>query len=612
MPHNAITASQDRGRVFALGILVTFAAFVLIVGVLLSFGLYVYFDTQHVNDGPVGNTQAPSALSGQPSERPDADLETGTGTSNISRTPTNRTPDSREDIDHRPAERSSSPKADHQATLNKDDLALSPKENQAPSRQDNSPPPPKEEPAKTKPQDTSNLKPDDAPKEGPAADESPKPILPPTGKETKGPGGSALPINNRLPNDVVVIKRQSETTDEELRKQLLLAPETGFNQLQAAILYKSLNEGLAQRQAGTSLPVNLASDLGPAQFRLLTVKVNRPEQFGLPWRGEPDCSLGKEAAERLQVLSQRLRDGLRKAAPQDDVRPDPDKLSQLLADQKGEEWRSSAAVPALVQLLQVENTPIRLLLVNLLAEIDGKEASAALVQRALFDLSPEVREKAVQALAKRPARQYQELLVQGLRYPWSPAAVHASEAITALRLNQVTPDLVNMLKEPEPSLPVKKNENEYTRTELVRINHLSNCVMCHAPSQAKEDLIRGRIPIPGEDPPPLYYNATSGLFARANTTFLRQDFSVVQPVTDNGKWPANQRYDYLVRTRKLNSNEVSQFRQLEAGGKLPKSYPQRDAVLTALRQLTNVDAGDSYEEWAKKVKDLPDKADPKK
>jgi hypothetical protein len=169
-----------------------------------------------------------------------------------------------------------------------------------------------------------------------------------------------------------------------------------------------------------------------------------------------------------------------------------------------------------------------------------------------------------------------------------------------------------MLKEPEPSLPVKKNENEYTRTELVRINHLSNCVLCHAPSQAKEDLIRGRIPIPGEDPPPLYYNATSGLFVRANTTFLRQDFSVVQPVTDNGKWPANQRYDYLVRTRKLNSKELSQFRQLEAGGKLPKSYPQRDAVLTALRQLTNVDAGESYEEWAKKIKDLPDQTDSKK
>jgi hypothetical protein len=205
-----------------------------------------------------------------------------------------------------------------------------------------------------------------------------------------------------------------------------------------------------------------------------------------------------------------------------------------------------------VQLLQHENTPIRLLLIELLSVIEGKEASVALAQRALYDLSPQVREEAVQSLLDRPAAEYRLALVDGFRHPWPAVADHAAEALVAIKDRGALPALIELLAEPDPNLPfvVKEKEKEVLATrELVRLNHMSNCLLCHAPSLSKEDLVRGRVPIPGEDPPPLYYAETTGFFVRADTSFLRQDFSVVQPVAKSGKWPGNQRYDYLVRYR---------------------------------------------------------------
>ena len=53
-----------------------------------------------------------------------------------------------------------------------------------------------------------------------------------------------------------------------------------------------------------------------------------------------------------------------------------------------------------------------------------------------------------------------------------------------------------------------------------------------------------------------YYESTGGSFVRADVTYLRQDFSVPQPVPRPGQWPANQRYDYMVRKRFLTGEEL--------------------------------------------------------
>lgn len=398
------------------------------------------------------------------------------------------------------------------------------------------------------------------------------------------------------------LKRRSDLSDEDLRKQLLLVPELGLDQPTAAMMYNPINKAIAKDLKA------IAPDFGPAFLNQAALSLRRPDLIALPWRVGVDSQIGKEAAEELHVLSVELRRLLRASVPSKDVRPDPEKLRELLEKSKaGEsgikpsEWLKAEAIPTLTQMLQAEGTPVRLFLVELLSEIKGNKGTAALAQRALFDLSPKVREKAVQALSQRPTAEVRPFLVEGLRWPWPAAADHAAEAIVALQMKEVVPDLIHALKDQDPSFPFiveDKGKSVQVVRELVRINHLCNCMTCHAPSLSKGDLVRGRVPTPGEDPPPAYYADTTGLFVRAEITFLRQDFSVVQPVAVPGKWPGNQRYDYLLRIRRASPQEVKLFAKFQKEKKIPESYPQKEARLFALRELTAMDLGNSYEDWA--------------
>ena len=125
---------------------------------------------------------------------------------------------------------------------------------------------------------------------------------------------------------------------------------------------------------------------------------------------------------------------------------------------------------------------------------------------------------------------------------------------------------------------------------MVRVNHFCNCLLCHSPSLNVNDYVRGRIPLPGEPPPPAYYDSPNpiGLFARADVTFLRQDFSVVQTVAHPGNWVADQRFDFIIRQRRVGAEEreielaSSKDRGGEIGG---ESYHRRAArfALDALR-----------------------------
>jgi HEAT repeat protein len=450
-------------------------------------------------------------------------------------------------------------------------------------------------------------------KEEPPKKEEPKAQEPPPAKSATKPvldpslGGGI--------QEALVMKRRREATDEDLRKQLLTVPEVGFDQATAATLYAPL---LVFSQRGQS-PPKLEADYGPRFLAERAKTQKKPELTYFPWRSGAESQLGKEAADRLHVLSINLRTCLRASTPQGDIRPDPDRLRALLlegnlqgkggfpgvigfnaAEIKPSEWRQVGAIPALVQLLQAENTPIRLLLVELLSQIEGKEAGVALAQRALFDLSPQVREKAVQSLLDRPTAEFRQTLIESFRHPWPAVADHASEALVAIKDREAVPALVDLLNEPDPRLPVavKEKDKEVLATrELVRINHMANCMLCHAPSLSKEDLVRGRVPIPGEDPPPLYYAERTGQFVRADTTFLRQEFSVVQPVASSGKWPGNERFDYLVRTRPLSRMERTRFEQAQKEKPQQETFEQREALLYTLKELTGKNPGSSYVDW---------------
>jgi hypothetical protein len=54
--------------------------------------------------------------------------------------------------------------------------------------------------------------------------------------------------------------------------------------------------------------------------------------------------------------------------------------------------------------------------------------------------------------------------------------------------------MVKPLNEPSASLSVKLDK-VYMVHELVCISHLCNCMVCHAPSVARDDLVRGRLPV---------------------------------------------------------------------------------------------------------------------
>jgi hypothetical protein len=119
---------------------------------------------------------------------------------------------------------------------------------------------------------------------------------------------------------------------------------------------------------------------------------------------------------------------------------------------------------------------------------------------------------------------------------------------------------------------------------------------------ATTDPVRGRAPTPGSPlPPPVeYYDRGGGIFVRADVTYLRQDFSLPQPVAKPNQWPSSQRFDYMIRIRPLSTLPEAERVQRVAKGREP-DYEQRDAVLFALRELTGKDAGRSTDAWYQTV-----------
>lgn len=89
----------------------------------------------------------------------------------------------------------------------------------------------------------------------------------------------------------------------------------------------------------------------------------------------------------------------------------------------------------------------------------------------------------------------------------------------------------------------------------------------------------------------------TALPVRADVTFLRQDFSVQLPafeVLAGAPDPPRFRFDYVLRTRELTRAEKARLKKQSVDR---AAYPQRDAVLFALRELTGRDAGPTTEAW---------------
>jgi hypothetical protein len=273
-----------------------------------------------------------------------------------------------------------------------------------------------------------------------------------------------------------------------------------------------------------------------------------------------------------------------------------DRASSQL-DRSQRESVTVARIAALMQVLAPMGTAMHLGLVKYLSTVSHIEATQALARLAIFSTEGEVRRAALDALKVRRERDYTAVLLRGLHYPWPAVAERAAEAIIKLERTDLRPQLVALLEGPDPRAPVMEEVNHQRAPvvrELVRVNHHRNCLLCHTPGNtggvSRE--LTAAVPVPGEtlpSPSDGYRASSPDLIVRFDVTYLRQDFSALQPVADGHPWPEMQRFDFLVRTRVLSEEEAKQYRDMltprEPGG----FTPYQRAALTSLRELTGRD-----------------------
>ena len=314
---------------------------------------------------------------------------------------------------------------------------------------------------------------------------------------------------------------------------------------------------------------------------------------GLPIQTDAACKADLPAAVAMQEVSTALHTKQLVSAP--GAAPTAgaaDRLRDWLTENVADEPAGSRRV--LMQMLQVEDGPERSVLIDELAQRNDPNAAVDLAERRVYDTSEPIRAAAVRALTKRDPALYRDVLLKGLRYPWAPVADHAVVALVRLDDRKAVPALADLLGRPDPSRPIldPSTGKSYVR-ELVRVDHLRNCLLCHAPAPVQAAPIAEPVPKAGVALPSAYTCGAPAVndFARADILFLQQDFSVLQPVANAAPWPEQQRFDYFVRTREATPQEVA------AAKHAPADYPQREAVLYALRRLSGEDHGASTAEW---------------
>ena len=336
---------------------------------------------------------------------------------------------------------------------------------------------------------------------------------------------------------------------------------------------------------------------------LKAVLADRADLQGLPLLMGDECrSNQKETRELKQVSSNLGRTiaafngsmGSRDVTQNDAFRNLSVKnmVSQSLRDQGGEP--SSQKLKTIDQILQIDHARLRLEMIGRLRKSGSDIALQLLVDKAKFDLEPEVRIAATAALAEMNPDDIRGLLLEGFKYPWHVVAQHSAEALVRLDDQDAVPQLIEMLDLPHPHSPFEDN-GALVQRELVGINHMRNCLLCHAPSTNFLDSVRGIVPHTSMPLPKQYQDLAEmtgvsvPLAIRADVTYLEQDFSVVQPVRNSGPWPSDQRIDYVVRKRKLTAAEANKV--MRKISRAPNRH--REAIIFALRELTGETPADN-------------------
>ena len=222
----------------------------------------------------------------------------------------------------------------------------------------------------------------------------------------------------------------------------------------------------------------------------------RPALAGLPWRLDDSCELDKDES-RLLMTASRSAIGFRARAASKGVHSDSIKSqSAMLAANLIQD------TSAIVQILQAQPPLIRTRMVKLLSLKEDEESIQAIADRTLFDTSKEVRDLALHELKLHPPEEVRERLMNGFDHVWQPVAVNAANALVELNDEFSLDDLRKKLNMPDPHAPYQDQEGNWKVRELVRVNHLRNCLMCHAPVvDPKVSPFMAAVPEPKKAPP---------------------------------------------------------------------------------------------------------------
>ena len=333
---------------------------------------------------------------------------------------------------------------------------------------------------------------------------------------------------------------------------------------------------------------------------------DRPELQGMPFVMGTACRIDGNRANQFQTSVSAVREGLE----QDSI---PANRSQSHADESTMFWSTynlnnrgqgvdtAPGVAALSQMLAPERTGLRRSLVQKLAQSKHPDATRAIARAAIFDVDGEIRLAAVKELKARPKEHaIDDILMHGIRYPLPNVAHHAAYAIIELKRDDLLPQVAQFLDQPAPGDPEKKmveNKEVCEVREMVKINHHRNCLLCHPPSvTGQPNEVPGVIPIPGlafSTSPKEAFGSAQSLgdpMVRADTTYLRQDFSMMMPVENAAPWPALQRFDFLVRSRIVEGQELASLLQKVQARPAGFVAENHKAALDVVRRLTGQDA----------------------
>jgi hypothetical protein len=347
---------------------------------------------------------------------------------------------------------------------------------------------------------------------------------------------------------------------------------------------------------------------------------HRADLRGMPFLMGQECRTCEEQARIFAAIAFRLNQSMRNARNQDhtDI---AEFLDSSIKQVKGQVSKTNldyyyrASVAAAVQILMPESERFRVGLARYLATVPHVDATRALARLTIFSAEDEVRAAAIEGLKLRREKDYADVLLAGFQYPLAPVSKRAAEAIVKLDRKDLIANLVDVLDQSDPRLPAKKTvEGKEVAVvhELVRVNHNRSCVLCHAPGNTEnvpEGGLTVAVPLPTEPlpkpsdggyqsvPPP-----SPDIVVRIDMTYLRQDFSMMMPVSDPHPWPEKQRFDFFVRTRVLTAQEAQAYEPCCEADEPGRLSPYHRAALYALRELTGRDAAPTAATWRTMLK----------